>query len=94
MDLEEKTSKFPPSIQASLEKIEGSIFPGRVAYPYPFYHIIPNATVKLIYEGVVLDEVKATVRGSFSFEEQAIPLDKTFIYVEAPDYYPTIRKID
>ncbi len=95
MDIVEEVTSFPNSTEATIEKIEGRIFrSGSFCNPTRPSNFIPHATVKLIHDGLVLDEVKAAVTGGFSFEEQLIPKDKTFIYVEALDFFPTIRRID
>ena len=94
VDVIEDLSTFPPSVRAVVLKIEGSIWTYREMYSIARGNtFLPHATVKLIYDGLVLDEVQASVDGRFSFEEQAIPLGKTFIHVEALDYFPTIRKV-
>jgi len=94
VDFTEDLTTFPPSIQSTILKIEGSIGTYREMYTtMGGANVVPHATVKLIYDGLVIDKVEASVDGRFSFEEQAIPLGKTFIYAEAPDYFPTIRKI-
>jgi hypothetical protein len=86
---------IPSYTEVSIEKISGEVGVHRNLFTrMNFAPAVPDLVVKLIFDGIVLDEVQGTVYGSYDFEEQPIPLDQTFIYAEATGYYPSIRKID
>jgi len=55
---------------------------------------VANVSVRLIVDGVTLDEVNTDGKGRFIFPKQSVPLDKAYIILEAPEFHKNVSKIN
>ena len=73
---------------------------GHVTEPFSLYSgvanllHIHNATVQLIYEEEVLEEVQTNEQGRYAFSPQIVPIEGAYLVATAPGYYPNSFKID
>lgn len=94
-DVTSVTVNPPESVEVTEMELKG-----HVTEPFSLYSSlanllqIHNATVQLIYEDEVLDEVRTNERGQFAFSPQIVPVEGAYLLATAPGYYPNSFKID
>ncbi|MEM7298935.1 MAG: hypothetical protein AAF391_11790 [Bacteroidota bacterium] len=54
---------------------------------------VQDVTVSLVHNDVVIDEVNTNGFGTYYFESQPIPVEGAYVVIEAPGFFPNIRKI-
>jgi len=53
-----------------------------------------NVTVKLMFDGVAIDEVNTGERGQFAFDEQPVPVEGAYLLFESEGYFNNVVKVD
>lgn len=96
-DITETTPEVPPSVPVSTIDVEWSATVGEKNSLWNWSQDIGkihNASVKLMYEGNILDETNTNGKGEFSFPLQPVPDTGAYFLFESSGYYNTVVKVD
>lgn len=86
---------LPVSEAATIITIKGKITERFSSFsPYLVEQQLNNVSVKLMHEGIMLDEVNTDGYGKYAFDEQLVPLDEAYLIFEAPGFYKNVAKLD
>ncbi len=77
-----------------MEIVGGVNEPGSLSHWTLRNQVLHNVSVKLMFDGVAIDEVNTDERGWFKFNEQAVPVEGAYLLFESSEYYNNVVKVD